>query len=73
MREALHLLKNFIDIWHHILAINNDGSVGAVPQSHVEHSAALYARSTRKQNTLRHTYAQQCGIDPITVGCLYYW
>lgn len=55
MTEALHLLKNFVDFWHHILAINHDGSVGAVPQSHMEHSAALHIHSTRKENTHSHT------------------
>ena len=41
MTEALHLLQNLVDVWHHVLSIDHDGSVGAVPQSHVEHSAAL--------------------------------
>lgn len=41
MTEALHLLQNAIDVWHHVFALDHDGSVGAVPQSHVEHSAAL--------------------------------
>lgn len=52
MTEALHLLKDFVDIRHHILALNHDGSVGAVPQSHMEHSAALHVHSESKHNTL---------------------
>lgn len=50
--ETLHLLQDLVDIWHHVLAVNHDGSVGAVPQSHVEHSAALYVSNTGKQDIL---------------------
>lgn len=39
--EALHLVQNLVDLWHHIFPLNHYGSVGAVPQSHVEHSTAL--------------------------------
>lgn len=52
MTETLHLLQDLVDVWHHILAVNNDGSVGAVPQSHVEHSTALYVSNMGKQDTL---------------------
>lgn len=41
MTEALHLLQNLVDLWHYIFPLNQDGSVGTVPQSHVEHSTAL--------------------------------
>lgn len=41
MTESLHLLQDLVDVWHHVLAVDQDGSVGAVPQSHVEHRAAL--------------------------------
>lgn len=68
MTEALHLLKNFVDVWHHILALNHDGSVGAVPQSHMEHSAVLHIHSTSKQNT--HSALWHWSF---TVGCLYSW
>lgn len=41
MTEAFHLLKNIVDVRHHVLAIHHDRFVGAVPQSHVEHGATL--------------------------------
>lgn len=47
--EDFHLLKNIVDAWHHILAINHDRLVGAVPQSHMEHSSALDAQRKLSQ------------------------
>lgn len=64
MTEALHLLKNFVDVWHHVLALNHDGSVGAVPQSHMEHSAALHIHRTQ----VNKTHTQHCGIDPLLLA-----
>lgn len=48
--EAFHLLKDFVDVWHHILAINHDGFVGAVSQSHMEHSTALCTQRKHSQD-----------------------
>lgn len=62
MTEALHFLENLVDIWHHILAIHHDGSVGAVPQSHMEHSTALRMHREAKP-TETH----------LTIGTLYCW
>lgn len=67
MTEALHLLKNFVNMWHHVLSLNHDGGVGAVPQSHMEHSTALNIHSTSTQNT--HTHTQHCDCAWI----LYCW
>lgn len=66
MTEALHLLKNFVNIWHHVLSLNHDGGVGAVPQSHMEHSAALNIHSTSTQNT--HTLSTATVRGSFTVG-----
>lgn len=64
MTEPLHFLQNLVDIWHHILAIYHDGSVGAVPQSHMQHSTILHTHSIRKQNPQKHTLL----YGPYTVG-----
>lgn len=48
--EAFHLLKNFVDIWHHIFAINHDWFVGAVSQSHMEHSTTLCPHGKQSQD-----------------------
>ena len=44
MNESLHLLQNLVDFWHDILAVEHDGGVGAVPQSHVENGAVLHSK-----------------------------
>lgn len=46
MTEALHLLQNLVNLWHYVFAIDHDGLVGAVPQSHMEHSASLHSHNT---------------------------
>lgn len=48
MTETLHFLQNLINVWHYILPIHHDGSVGTVPQSHMEHSTALHFHNTRR-------------------------
>lgn len=49
MTEAFHLLKNLVDVWHHVLAVHHDRLVGAVPQSHMEHGAALRVQEKKKK------------------------
>lgn len=51
MTETLHLLQNAIDVWHHVFALDHDGSVGAVPESHVEHSTALCVHKETKTHS----------------------
>ena len=48
--EALHLLQDLVDVKHHVLATNHDGSIGAVPQSHMEHSPVLH------MHTIKHRH-----------------
>lgn len=72
--EAFHLLKNFVDIWHHILAIHHDGFIGAVPQGHMEHSATLRENTTSEVVIIQILHSmdllmQLCQSSCLTLDC----
>lgn len=53
MTEGLHLVQHTVHLRHHVHAVHADGRVGAVPQSHVQHSATLGERGgegARREN-----------------------
>lgn len=41
MRELLHMCQHTIDPGHDILPIDHDGSVGPVPERHMQHRPIL--------------------------------
>lgn len=41
LADGFHLVQNLVDLGHHVLAVDQDRSVGAVPKSHVQDGAVF--------------------------------